>query len=88
MRKPKVKIVYEELGDAPPNGKNGTPFGECEKVAGEISIDPRQSASEMLDSEVHELCHAAWKYMSEASVHRGASIIAEALWKLGYRKKK
>lgn len=88
MRKRKVKIVYEELGDNPPTGQNATPFGDCVKDTGRIRIDPRQSASEMLDSEVHELCHAAWKYMSEGSVHRGASIIAEALWKLGYRKKR
>jgi len=81
------KIVFDELGDKRPNGKNKTSFGEIETNSGEIYIDPRQSESELLDTMVHELLHLNFKYMSEKKVHSSASNIANTLWKMGYRRK-
>lgn len=88
MRKRRPKIVFDELGDKRPNGKNKTSFGEVDTHSGEIYIDPRQSESELLDTMVHELLHLNFKYMSEKNVHNSASNIASTLWRMGYRRKK
>jgi len=82
-----IKVVFEELGDNAPNGKNGTSFGETDKKK-EIYLDPRQNEGELLDSAVHELLHICCPFMSESNVHGKASIIADTLWKMGYRRKK
>lgn len=86
--RPKIKVEFDELGDAVPNGKNGVSFGEADKRTGEVTLDPRQREEEMLDSAVHEFLHVACPYMAETHVHRTASIIAEQLWKMGYRRRK
>lgn len=82
-----IKVIFEELGDSAPNGKNGTSFGETDKEK-EIYLDPRQNEGELLDSAVHELLHIVCPSMSENNVHRKASVIADTLWKMGYRRKK
>jgi hypothetical protein len=87
-RPPKIKVEFDELGDPAPNGKNGVSFGEADKRTGEIIIDPRQAESELLDTAVHECLHVACPYMGEAKVHKTATIIANQLWKLGYRRRK
>jgi hypothetical protein len=87
MKIPKIKVAFDELGDAAPNGKNGTNFGEADKRTGEVTLDPRQSENELLDSAIHEFLHVACPYMAETKVHRTATIIADALWKMGYRRK-
>lgn len=87
MKPPRITVQFEELGDPAPNGRNSTPFGEVDKATGEVTLDPRQSESELLDSAVHEFLHVACPRMSEGSVHRTASVIATALWKMGYRRK-
>jgi hypothetical protein len=84
-RKHDIKVVFEELGENPPNGKNGTSFGETDKKT-EISLDPRQSEGELLDSAVHELLHVCFPNASEESVHAKATRIADTLWKMGYRR--
>lgn len=79
-------MEFEELGDAAPNGKNGVSFGEADKRTGEVNIDPRQTEGEILDTAVHEFLHVACPYMAEKHVHGTATMIAEALWKMGYRR--
>lgn len=85
--RPKIKVEFEELGDAAPNGKNATNFGEADKRTGEVTLDPRQPEDELLDSAVHEFLHVACPFMGEAKVASTATIIASALWKMGYRRK-
>ena len=85
LKQYEIKVNFEELGDEPPNGKNGTSFGETDKKK-EITLDPRQSESELLDSAVHELLHVVFPNASEANVHAKASRIADTLWKMGYRR--
>ena len=80
-----IKVIFEELGDNPPNGKNGTSFGETDKKT-EITLDPRQSEGELLDSAVHELLHVVFPHASEANVHAKATRIADTLWRMGYRR--
>lgn len=85
-RPPKVKVTFDELGDNPPNGRNSTNFGEANKPTGEVVIDPRQPASELLDTAIHEALHVACPYMGEAKVSKTATLIAETLWRMGYRR--
>lgn len=80
-----IKVIFEKLGDNPPNGKNGTSFGETDKKT-EITLDPRQSEGELLDSAVHELLHVVFPHASEANVHAKATRIADTLWRMGYRR--
>lgn len=63
-----------------------TPFGYCWKGYGDIHIDPRQPEYEMIDTVVHELIHDAMPYLDESAVEASATKIAEAMWKLGYRR--
>lgn len=86
--RPRIKVEFDELGDAPPTDKNDTNFGEADKRTGEVTLDPRQSDPELLDSAVHEFLHVACPYMAEKKVHATATIIADALWKMGYRRRK
>jgi hypothetical protein len=86
-KKPKVKVVFDQLGDNPPNGRNSTNFGEADKPTGEVVIDPRQPESELLDTAVHEALHVACPFMAEEKVAKTATIIAETLWSMGYRRK-
>lgn len=86
-RRPKVKVTFDELGDNPPNGRNSTNFGEANKPTGEVVIDPRQPESELLDTAVHEALHVACPFMGEDKVAKTATIIAETLWRMGYRRK-
>lgn len=81
-------MTFKELGVAPPTGSNDSFFGQADKRTGEVNLDPRQPEDEMIDSAVHEFLHVACPYMAEAKVASTATIIAEALWKLGYRRKK
>lgn len=86
--RPKIKVEFDELGDAAPNGRNGVSFGEADKRTGEVTLDPRQTEPEMLDSAVHEFLHVACPYMGEDKVHKTATMVADALWKMGYRRRK
>jgi hypothetical protein len=75
------------LGESPPNGRNSTAFGKANKPTGEVVIDPRQPESELLDTAVHEALHVACPFMGEAKVAKTATLIAETLWKMGYRRR-
>ena len=85
--RPKIKVVFKQLGEHPPTNTNSTDFGQADKTTGEVTLDPRQPESEMLDSAVHEFLHVACPYMAENNVATTATIIASALWNMGYRRK-
>lgn len=85
MSTPKVK--FAKLGKNPPDGKpGGTPFGTCHKQTGVITIDPRQSEEEMLDTIIHEVLHSSYPFLEEDVVHTGGNAVSEVLWRLGYRR--
>jgi hypothetical protein len=85
MKPPKVK--FKKLGKEPPTGKpGGTPFGTCNKATGLITIDPRQSEDEMMDTIIHEALHSSYPFLEEEIVHKGGNAVSEILWKLGYRR--
>lgn len=85
MSTPKVK--FARLGKEPPDGKpNGTPFGTCNKQTGNITIDPRQSEEEMMDTIIHEVLHSSYPFLEEDVIHKGGNAVSEVLWKLGYRR--
>ena len=82
-----VKVIFEELGDNPPTTRNSTNFGELDIKTGVVSIDPRQPEDERIDTMVHEFLHVACPNMPEGEVARAATLIADNLWKQGYRRK-
>jgi len=82
-----VKVIFEELGDNPPTTRNSTNFGELDIKTGVVSVDPRQPEDEMIDTMVHEFLHVACPSMPENDVARAATLIADNLWKQGYRRK-
>ena len=55
---------------------------------GLVEIDPRLPPKEHLDTLIHELLHQAKpsSYWDEEAVWETAAILAEHLWKSGYRK--
>jgi len=81
-----VKVIFEELGDNPPTTRNSTNFGELDIKTGVVSVDPRQPEDEMIDTMVHEFLHVACPSMPEGEVARAATLIADNLWKQGYRR--
>ena len=85
--RPKIKVVFKELGEHPPTNTNSTDFGQADKETGEVTLDPRQPESELLDSSVHEFLHVACPWMAEKNVATTATIVANALWNMGYRRK-
>ncbi len=86
-KNPKRTIRFVNLGKEAPNGKpGGTPFGDFDPNTGVIRVDPRQKEDELFDTLVHELIHAAYPFLIEDSVHKGATSISSVLWDLGYRR--
>lgn len=64
-------------------------WGWCVYSRREIVISSVKNKTEYdhLDSALHELLHAEFPDLKESVVHHGATDIAWALWKIGYRKK-
>lgn len=81
-------FTFRILGKAKPthDPKCKTPFGYCWKGYGDIHIDPRQPEHELVDTVVHELIHDTYPFLDEDAVEAGATRIAEALWRMGYRR--
>jgi hypothetical protein len=81
------KVKFARLGKEPPTGKpDGTPFGTCNKKTGMITIDPRQSEEELLDTLIHEVLHSSYPFLEEDVIHKGGNAVSDVLWKLGYRR--
>lgn len=53
---------------------------------GHIEIDPRQKSKQFLDTLLHECLHHFWTDLSEEEVTHAATITAQVVWKLGYRR--
>ena len=70
------------------NVQLGKLMGFAEYQGSMVTIDPRQSQKEMLDTAIHEGLHLAFPDMSEEDVEKAALIIAQVPWKLGYRRQK
>jgi hypothetical protein len=81
-------FTFRKLGKAKPSHRPGskTLFGYCWKGTGDIHIDPRQPEYEMIDTVVHELLHDTFTFLDEPTVEAAGTRIAEALWRLGYRR--
>lgn len=86
------EVVYKNLGSSRPSHEKGarTPFGLWTKgragSPGKITVDPRQSAYEMLDTLVHESLHEAQPEITEEGIVRISRLISKILWREGYRK--
>jgi len=81
-------FTFRILGKSRPTHASGskTPFGYCWKGTGDIHIDPRQPEHEMIDTVVHELMHDCLPFLDENTVETSATKMAEAMWRLGYRR--
>ena len=60
--------------------------GEVECIA--IWVHPEISEKNKLNTTTHESIHAAYPELTEQQVIDGSDLIAEVLWKSGYRKVK
>lgn len=84
----KIRLTYKKIQKARPGSKPDAYYGECFTKTREINIDPRQSKIEMFDTEIHEMLHAIYPYMSEKQIIRGADVLSTNLLKLGYKKRR
>ena len=83
--KPKFKIIEEDLTDDDDWGQTN-PVGNNRF---EIIIDSKhRSERERLDTVIHEAIHVADFNMAESKVKRIAEIVADALWRQNYRRRK
>lgn len=86
------EVIYKNLGSSRPSHEKGarTPFGLWRKgragSSGKITVDPRQSPYEMLDTLVHESLHEAQPEITEEGIVRISRLISKVLWREGYRK--
>ena len=62
-------------------------YGLCEPAESLISIDPRLGQHHRMEIMVHELLHALDGDLTEAEVAEQSCVIAEALWRDGYRRR-
>lgn len=63
--------------------------GVCDYERRTITIHPtRHDEQGTMDTEVHELMHVAFPHHREDVISRGAKIVAQMLWELGYRRQK
>lgn len=84
--RPRRPIVKPQIRVKNIPEENGVRFlGLCYTDDNYIEIDKRQSDREMLNTYTHELLHAFFPSLSEERVTKTADIIADVLWKRGYR---
>jgi hypothetical protein len=77
MPRKTIKVIEKKLGK---EQALGISYG------GKIEIDPRQDAKEYAKTLIHESLHEACPYLDEDEVIRVETILADVLWKQGYRK--
>lgn len=86
------EVVYKRLGSSRPSHEKGarTPFGLWKAgragFPGKITVDPRQSPYELMDTLIHESLHEAQPEITEEGIVRVSRLISKILWKEGYRK--
>lgn len=84
INKKKWKIKIVKSTDLSP-----VSYGECDDVSctnPEIWIKRSLKPKDLMDTVIHEVLHAVRPELSEEAVLETASTIADALWKLKYRK--
>lgn len=84
INKKKWKIKIVKSTDLSP-----VSYGECDDVScnnPEIWVKRSLKPKDMMDTIIHEVLHAVRPELSEEAVLETASTIADALWKLNYRK--
>ena len=64
----------------------GDSAGQCDYTQGVIRIALGQKPQDELDTLIHEILHAAYPDICESGIAEGAEGVAEALWRLGYRR--
>lgn len=62
-------------------------YGYASQEDFEIEIDPNQGDKEYLNTLIHEMLHCFLPDLQERFIIRIADIMAENVWKKGYRKK-
>jgi hypothetical protein len=67
--------------------QDGEILGLCEPAERLISIDPRLRLRKRLEIVIHEVLHALDTDLSEDTVDAWAPVLAEALWRDGWRRK-
>ena len=67
--------------------KNSILLGLCDNEDKTLYINPKQSDRQMLITGIHEAHHYIFPEHSERKVDRDSLLIADVLWKLGYRSK-
>jgi hypothetical protein len=53
-----------------------------------LTLNPKQSQKELIDTCAHELCHALLPKARHPRINRFSNELAELLWKIGFRLKK
>lgn len=75
----KIKVVSKKLG-------RERAMGQAHKSAKLIEIDPRLKPKEDLETTVHEVLHVVRPELDETAVDNAGMVIANILWKRGYRR--
>lgn len=63
-------------------------YGECNFTAGTVTIDSGLEGKDELDTLIHEGLHALDPDASEDHVTNTARLVADLLWRQGYRRKR
>lgn len=61
-------------------------WGEADKEARVIEIDPRLSEPQRLDTLIHEALHVTLPFLEEEAVDTAATEVANVLWRDGWRR--
>ena len=77
----RVKVDVKKIG-------HHNAVGLAYKDENRIVVDPDQTAFSEMDTYIHQFLHLADKRMSEARVAKMATMLANNLWRVGYRKAK
>lgn len=59
--------------------------GDCDYATRVIRIDPRVTGTDLLDTLIHELCHARWPDLHEDAVTEFATMAAGVLDRENFR---
>ena len=78
-RRKHIKVVERKLA-------RERAWGLCWQGEGKIEVDPRQRPRRYLKTLCHELLHHAFPSTSETRVDRAAGVMADVLWRQGFRR--
>ena len=84
MPSSRVKIKKPTIRHKDLSGDNV--YGYAMQEDFEIEIDPKQSSKEYLNTLIHEILHCFLPDLQERFIVRMADILADEVWKRGYKK--